>query len=257
MKKEEWDEEKKEQVLTDEDETVNKANALWARAKNDISDEEYTEFYKHVSHDFEPPLAWTHARSKAVTNTRSYSMCPKRAPFDLWDRNPRHGLKLYVRRVFIMDDAEKLMPHVPALRAWRGGFGNDLPLNVSREILQESKDVDTIRAGCTKKVLNLLEDLAENQKDKYADLLEGVRPGAQGGPRRRSRQQGQDCWPAALRLHAHRHGGGRRLAGRLHRPHEGRAGQDLLRHRRELQRRQEQPAPGDLPQEGHRGAAAV
>ena len=166
MKKEQWDEDKKEQVVTDEDETVNKANALWARAKADITDEEYTEFYKHVGHDYEEPLAWTHSKVEGRHEYTQLLYVPGHAPFDMWDRTARHGVKLYVRRVFIMDDAEKLMPLY--LRFVRGIVdSNDLPLNVSREILQESKDIDTLRAGCTKKVLGLLEDLAENQKDKY------------------------------------------------------------------------------------------
>ena len=166
MKKEQWDDEKKEQVVTDEDETVNKANALWARAKADITDEEYTEFYKHVGHDYEEPLAWTHSKVEGRHEYTQLLYVPGHAPFDMWDRTARHGVKLYVRRVFIMDDAEKLMPLY--LRFVRGIVdSNDLPLNVSREILQESKDIDTLRAGCTKKVLGLLEDLAENQKDKY------------------------------------------------------------------------------------------
>ena len=166
MKKEQWDEEKKDQVVTDEDETVNKANALWARSKSDITDEEYTEFYKHVGHDYEAPLAWTHSKVEGRHEYTQLLYVPGHAPFDMWDRQARHGVKLYVRRVFIMDDAEKLMPLY--LRFVRGVVdSNDLPLNVSREILQESKDIDTLRAGCTKKVLGLLEDLAENQKDKY------------------------------------------------------------------------------------------
>ncbi|GLT20986.1 chaperone protein HtpG [Zoogloea oryzae] len=167
MKKEQWDEEKKEQVVTDEDETVNKANALWARSKSDITDEEYTEFYKHVGHDYEAPLAWTHSKVEGRHEYTQLLYVPGHAPFDMWDRQARHGVKLYVRRVFIMDDAEKLMPLY--LRFVRGVVdSNDLPLNVSREILQESKDIDTLRAGCTKKVLGLLEDMAENEKEKYA-----------------------------------------------------------------------------------------
>ncbi|HOB45521.1 MAG TPA: molecular chaperone HtpG [Zoogloea sp.] len=167
MKKEQWDEEKKAQVVTDEDETVNKANALWARAKSDITDEEYTEFYKHVGHDYEEPLAWTHSKVEGRHEYTQLLYVPGHAPFDMWDRQARHGVKLYVRRVFIMDDAEKLMPVY--LRFVRGVVdSNDLPLNVSREILQESKDIDALRAGCTKKVLGMLEDLAENQKEKYA-----------------------------------------------------------------------------------------
>lgn len=165
MKKEEWKEDG--QVLTDEDETVNQASALWTRSKSDITDEQYTEFYKHVSHDFQDPLAWSHARVEGRHEYTQLLYVPSRAPFDMWDRNAKHGLKLYVRRVFIMDDAEKLLPAY--LRFVRGVVDSaDLPLNVSREILQESRDVDTIRSGCTKKVLSLLEDMAENDKDKYA-----------------------------------------------------------------------------------------
>ncbi len=167
MKKENWDEEKKEQVISDEDEVVNQANALWTRPKSDISDDEYKAFYKHVAHDFEEPLAWTHSRVEGRHEYTQLLYLPAHAPFDLWDRNARHGIKLYVKRVFIMDDAEKLMPSY--LRFVRGVVDSaDLPLNVSREILQESKDIDAIRAGCTKKVLDLLKDLAENDKEKYA-----------------------------------------------------------------------------------------
>jgi len=151
----------------DEDTAVNQANALWARPKNEITDEQYTEFYKHVAHDFEPPLAHVHSK---VEGKQEYAMllyAPAHAPFDLYDRQPRHGIKLYVRRVFIMEEMEKLMPHY--LRFVRGVIdSNDLPLNVSREILQHSKDIDTIRAGATKKVLGMLEELAENDKEKYA-----------------------------------------------------------------------------------------
>ncbi|AWI81222.1 molecular chaperone HtpG [Parazoarcus communis] len=171
MKKEEWDEEKKAQVLTDEDETVNQANALWARSRNEITEEEYKGFYKHVGHDYDEPLAWTHARVEGRQEYTQLLYVPSHAPFDMWDRNARHGVKLYVKRVFIMDDAEKLMPTY--LRFVRGVVDSaDLPLNVSREILQESKDIDTIRAGCTKKVLGLLEDLATSDEagdqEKYA-----------------------------------------------------------------------------------------
>jgi molecular chaperone HtpG len=165
MKKEEWTD--GEQVMTEEDETVNQANALWVRPKSDITDEQYKEFYKHVAHDFEDPLAWTHARVEGKQEYTQLLYIPARAPFDLWDRNARHGIKLYVRRVFIMDDAEQLMPLY--MRFVRGVVdSSDLPLNVSREILQQSKDIDGIRSGCTRKVLSMLEDLAENDKEKYA-----------------------------------------------------------------------------------------
>ena len=165
MKKEEWKDGK--QQMLDEDETVNQASALWARSKNEITDEQYQEFYKHVGHDFDDPLAWTHARVEGRQEYTQLLYIPAHAPFDLWDRQARHGIKLYVRRVFIMDDAEQLMPLY--LRFVRGVVdSSDLPLNVSREILQESKDIEAIRKGCTGKVLGLLADLAENDKEKYA-----------------------------------------------------------------------------------------
>ena len=165
MVKEEWKD--GEQIATADEETVNQASALWARPKAEITDEQYTAFYKHVGHDFEAPLAWSHARVEGRQEYTELLYIPAHAPFDLWDRQQRHGVKLYVRRVFIMDDAEQLLPVY--LRFVRGVVdSNDLPLNVSREILQESKDIEAIRAGCTKKVLGLLEEMATNEAEKYA-----------------------------------------------------------------------------------------
>ncbi|MCD4487422.1 molecular chaperone HtpG [Chromobacterium vaccinii] len=156
-----------EVVVSDELEAVNSASALWTRSKSDITEEQYQEFYKHVAHDFTDPLAWSHARVEGRQEYTELLYIPSRAPFDLYDRERKQGVKLYVRRVFIMEDTEKLMPHY--LRFVRGVIdSNDLPLNVSREILQESKDIDAIRAGCVKKVLGLLEDLSSNQPEKYA-----------------------------------------------------------------------------------------
>jgi len=167
MQKEAWDADKGAVSSSNEDETVNQASALWARAKSEVTQEQYDEFYKHVAHDFEAPLAHTHARVEGRHEYTVLLYLPARAPFDLWDRDHRRGLKLYVRRVFIMDDAEHLAP--PYLRFIRGVIdSNDLPLNVSREILQESKDVEAIRAGVVKRVLDMLTDLAENDRDKYA-----------------------------------------------------------------------------------------
>jgi len=171
MNKEKWDEEKKDQVATDEDETVNQASALWARPKSEITEEQYKEFYKHVAHDFDDPLAYVHAKVEGKQEFTQLLYIPKRAPFDMWDRNARHGVKLYVKRVFIMDDAEQLMPLY--LRFVRGIVdSNNLPLNVSREILQESRDIETIRGGCVKKVLGMLESMADSdeasEKEKYA-----------------------------------------------------------------------------------------
>ena len=154
---------------SDEDDTVNKAAALWARPKKDITEEEHNEFYKHISHDFEDPLAWTHNHVEGRSSYTSLLYIPKRAPFDLWDKNSRHGIKLYVRRVFIMDDAEQLLPEY--LRFVRGVIdSNDLPLNVSREILQRDKSIDSIRTASIKRILGLLEGLAKKQQDKYTDF---------------------------------------------------------------------------------------
>ncbi|MCA1925319.1 MAG: molecular chaperone HtpG [Thiobacillus sp.] len=167
MKKTEWKD--GVEVPTPDDETVNRASALWARPKKDITDDEYREFYKHVAHDFEDPLAWSHNRVEGKQDYISLLYVPARAPFDLYDRDRRHGIKLYVRRVFIMDDAEQLMPAY--LRFVRGVIDSaDLPLNVSREILQSSKDIDAIRSGSVKKVLGMLEDLAANQPERYAEF---------------------------------------------------------------------------------------
>lgn len=171
MPKQRWDDEKKEQVTTDEWEAVNKAAALWARSKSDVTDAEYQEFYKQISYDSEAPLAYTHNRVEGRTEYTQLLYVPARAPFDLWNRDKRGGVKLYVKRVFIMDDAEALMPVY--LRFVKGVIDSaDLPLNVSRELLQESRDVKAIREGSTKRVLAMLEDVAENQKDKYAEFWE-------------------------------------------------------------------------------------
>jgi molecular chaperone HtpG len=167
MPKEEWDEKASEMKRTGQWEAVNQASALWTRNKSEITDEQYKEFYKHVSHDFEDPLAWTHNRVEGRSEYTQLLFVPKRAPFDLWDRDAKRGVKLYVKRVFIMDDAEQLLPSY--LRFVRGVIDSaDLPLNVSREILQESRDVRTIREGSAKRILGLLEDLAENRKEDYA-----------------------------------------------------------------------------------------
>ncbi len=167
MRKEEWKEGENDQpgemVLTDEWETVNKANALWTRAKKDISAEQYADFYKALSHDFEDPLAWSHNRVEGSTEYTQLLYVPGKAPFDLWNRDKRGGLKLYVKRVFIMDDAEALMPVY--LRFVKGVVDSaDLPLNVSRELLQESRDVKAIREGNTRRVLSMLEDLARRDQ---------------------------------------------------------------------------------------------
>jgi len=155
------------EFMPGKEETLNQASALWARPKSEVTDEQYREFYKHVAHDFEDPLAWAHARVEGRQTYTQLLYIPQRAPFDLWDRQARHGVRLYVKRVFILEDSENLMPGY--LRFVRGVIdAEDLPLNVSREILQQNRDVEAIRAGCVKRVLGLLEDLAANQAEKYA-----------------------------------------------------------------------------------------
>jgi molecular chaperone HtpG len=154
---------------SDELEVVNQAQALWQRPKNDITDEQYQTFYRHVSHDYDDALAWTHFRVEGRHEYTGLLYLPKHAPFDLYEREQKHGVQLYVKRVFIMDDAKKLMPTY--LRFIRGVIdSSDLPLNVSREILQESRDLDAIRSGSVKKILSLLEDLQKNQPEKYAEF---------------------------------------------------------------------------------------
>ncbi len=158
---------KKASKLVTADETVNSATALWTRNKKDIKEEEYNEFYKHVGHDFEDPLAYVHSKVEGKLEYSSLLFIPSRAPFDLWDRQQRHGVKLYVRRVFIMDDAEQLVPSY--LRFIRGVVdSDDLPLNVSREILQRNKTIDSIRSGMTRKILDLLAKMAKDESEKYA-----------------------------------------------------------------------------------------
>ena len=150
-------------VKTGEWETINKASALWTRPKKDISDEQYADFYKQISRDFEAPLTWTHNRVEGSTEYTQLLYIPSKAPQDLWNRDKKAGIKLYVKRVFIMDEAEALMPSY--LRFVKGVVDSaDLPLNVSRELLQESRDVKAIREGCTKRVLSMLEDLAKHDK---------------------------------------------------------------------------------------------
>lgn len=171
MQKEEWDAEAQKQVTRDEWAPVNKAAALWTRNKNDITPEQYEEFYKQLSYDSEPPLAYTHNRVEGRSEYTQLLFIPAKAPFDLWNRDKRGGVKLYVKRVFIMDDAESLMPVY--LRFVKGVIdSSDLPLNVSRELLQESRDVKAIREGSTKRVLSMLEGLADSEdtaeREKYA-----------------------------------------------------------------------------------------
>ncbi|MCX7945880.1 MAG: molecular chaperone HtpG [Hydrogenophilus sp.] len=167
MPEEEWDKEKGEYRRTGNWTQVNRGTALWARARGEVSEEEYKNFYKHVAHDFEEPLAWVHTKVEGKHEFTLLLYLPRRAPFDLWEPKPRHGIKLYVKRVFIMEDAERLLPSY--LRFVRGVVdAEDLPLNVSREMLQEVKALEAIRGGITKRVLGLLEQLAKQEPEKYA-----------------------------------------------------------------------------------------
>ena len=179
MQKEEWDSEAKKQVTKDEWSPVNKAAALWTRSKSEITQEQYEEFYKQISYDQQPPLAYTHNRVEGRSEYTQLLYIPAKAPFDLWNRDKRGGVKLYVKRVFVMDDAEALMPVY--LRFVKGVIDSaDLPLNVSRELLQESRDVKAIREGSTKRVLSMLEALADSEdaaeKAKYASFWKDFGP---------------------------------------------------------------------------------
>ncbi|MCX7121340.1 MAG: molecular chaperone HtpG [Gammaproteobacteria bacterium] len=159
----------KDEIIIPEEEVVNQANALWTLPKNEIKDEQYAALYKHIAHDFEDPLTWAHNKVEGKLEYTSLLYIPKRAPFDLWNREGVRGLKLYVKRVFVMDDAEHFMPMY--LRFIKGIIDtNDLPLNVSREILQSNKTIESIKSACVKRMLGLLEDLAENNKEKYAEF---------------------------------------------------------------------------------------
>lgn len=167
MEKEEWDKDKNKMISTGENEKVNNATALWTRAKNQVKKDQYEEFYKSLSYDSEGPLEYIHAKVEGKHEYTQLLYIPKKAPFDLWDRERKNGIKLYIKRVFIMDDADNLLPSY--LRFVKGVVDtSDLPLNVSREILQQSKEVDVIKKGCTSKVLSLLDRLAKNKQEKYS-----------------------------------------------------------------------------------------
>jgi len=169
MEKEEWDKDKNKMISTGENEKVNNATALWTRAKNQVKKDQYEEFYKSLSYDSEGPLEYIHAKVEGKHEYTQLLYIPQKAPFDLWDRERKNGIKLYIKRVFIMDDADNLLPSY--LRFVKGVVDtNDLPLNVSREILQQSKEVDVIKKGCTSKVLSLLDRLAKNKQEKYSKL---------------------------------------------------------------------------------------
>ena len=191
---------RKEGEASIEYEVVNQAKALWTLPRTEIKEEEYREFYQYLAHDFTDPLAWSHNKVEGKREYISLLYLPARAPFDLWQRDAARGLKLYVRRVFIMDDAEQFLP--PYLRFVKGVVdSSDLPLNVSRELLQQEPEVEAIRNGLTKRVLDLLGPPRHGRGREVRHLLEGIRRGAQGGRGPGSRQPGRAAEPAALREH--------------------------------------------------------
>ena len=218
----------KEGAATLEYEAVNRGTALWARPKSEIKDEEYIEFYRHLTHDSGEPLTWSHNRVEGKRDYTSLIYIPGTAPFDLWQRDGARGLKLYVRRVFIMDDAEQFLPLY--LRFVKGVLDSaDLPLNVSRELLQADSEVEAMRGALTRRVLELLARLAKDDVDEVPDVLERIRRGTQGRSRRGSRQSRQAAAVAEVCQH---HSAGRRrkhLSRGLRRAHADRPGQDLLR----------------------------
>ena len=206
-----------------------------------MTDEEYKEFYKHIAHDFTDPLSWSHNRVEGKQEYTSLLYIPAQAPWDMWNRDHKHGLKLYVQRVFIMDDAEQFMPNY--LRFVRGLIdSNDLPLNVSREILQDSRVTQNLRGALTKRVLQMLDKLAKDDAEGYQKFWQQFGLVLKEGPAE-DNGNGKRSPSCCACLHPRRQLGADRVAGRVCRPHGGRAGEDLLHHRRQLRRRQEQPAP--------------
>ncbi len=260
MKKEEWNEEQKAQVVTDEDETVNQANALWTRAKNDISEDEYKGFYKHVAHDFEDPLAWTPLARRGPPRIHQPALHPEERA--LRPVGPQRQARHQALREARLHHGRRREADadLPALRARRGRLGRPAAQRVARDpagIQGHRHHPRRLHQEGADPAREPGQQRRGRGQGEVRRVLEGLRQGAEGRRGRGLRQQGQDRRPAALRLdqagYARRGG----LARRLHRPHEGRPGQDLLRHRRDLQRREEQPASRGLPQEGHRGAAAA
>ena len=237
-------------------EAVNKASALWTRPRTEVSEDEYKEFYKHVAHDFEDPMKWVHSHVEGNQSYKTLFYIPARAPFDLYDRDSRHGIKLYVRRVFIMDDADQLMPYY--LRFVRGLVdSDDLPLNVSREILQHNKLIDTIRSGSIKKVLGLLEGMAKDAPETYQEFWKQFGKVLKEGP-------GEDFTnkeriASLLRFSSTETDSEEQtvsLEDYIGRMQEGQDS-DLLCHRGQLCRGKEQPASADIPPQGYRGVAAL
>ena len=212
-------------------EDVNQAQALWTRPRSEIKDEEYRDLYRHIAHDGADPLAWSHNRVEGKREYTSLLYIPSRAPFDLWQREATRGLKLYVRRVFIMDDAEQFLPLY--LRFVKGIVdSNDLPLNVSRELLQQDREVEAMRAALTRRALEMLARLAKDEPDKYAAVLARVRPRAQGGLERGSGQSRAAAAAAALRQYRQRLQRGDGEPGRVRGAHAPRTGAHLLHRRR-------------------------
>jgi molecular chaperone HtpG len=256
MRKEEWDAEKSQQVLTDEWETVNKAAALWARPKSEVTDAQYQEFYKQISYDSDAPLAYTHNRVEGRSEYTQLLYIPAKAPFDLWNRDKRGGVKLYVKRVFIMDDAEALMPVY--LRFVKGVIDSaDLPLNVSRELLQESRDVKAIREGSPSACWACWKSLADSDQRRRQDQVR--RPSGRSSARCSRKASARttptrSAWPSCCA--SPRRTPTKACPSPTTWAHEGGPGRHLLHHRRQPGRCQGQPAARDLPQEGHRGAAA-
>ena len=228
-------------------ETVNHAQALWTRPRTEVKDEEYKEFYRHVTHDFTDPLAWSHGKVEGKKEYTSLLYMPARAPFDLWHREAARGLKLYVRRVFIMDDAEQFLPLY--LRFVKGVVDSaDLPLNISREMLQQDPAIDAMRTGLTRRVLDMLAKLAKDEPEKYATFWKEFGGVLKEGPA--EDHANRERIAKLLRFsstHADKRGAGR-LARGLREPHEAGPEGDLLRHRRHVRCGEVQPAP--------RGAAA-
>ncbi len=244
--KSEWNEAEKKSVKKRTTEQVNAASALWRRPKSELTDEDYKELYKSISGDWEDPLFWFHTKAEGSLEYTTLFYIPSKAPLDLYQAEYKAGVKLYVKRVFIMDDAKELLPQY--LRFVRGIIDSeDLPLNVSREILQQNRVLTSIRTASVKKILSELKNIAANQPEQYLEVHRGVQPAAEGRPLRRLCQSRDAARPGALQVHQ---GGGADQPCRCEVAHEGRPEEHLLHHRRHRVPAADLAAAGDLQEEG-------
>ncbi len=234
---------------------VNRASALWTRPRTEVTDEEYQEFYKHIAHDYENPLSWSHNKVEGKLEYSSLLYVPARAPFDLYQREAPKGLKLYVQRVFVMDQAESFLPLY--LRFIKGVVdSNDLSLNVSREILQKDPIIDSMKSALTKRVLDMLEKLAKNEPEQYKGFWKNFGQVMKEGPAEDFANKEKIA--GLLRFASTQGNGAEQIVSLAEYLARAKEGQDKIYYLtgENVRSRQRQPAPGSLPQERHRGSAA-